>query len=84
MTYPIILLYTAIECPSASWAKFTWDPPPELDRQTDRQTQLKTLELIWYLATKYKISMHQGSTMTNGGRVCRLNLEGLDFLRFPV
>ena len=43
VTYPIMLLYTAIECPSASWAKFTWDPPPELDRQTDRQTRLKTL-----------------------------------------
>ena len=41
-------------------------------------------ELVWYVATKYKISMHQGSTMTNGGRVCRLNLKGLDFLRFPV
>ena len=46
MTYPIMLLYTAIECPSASWAKFTWDPPPphkELDRLTDRQTLVKTL-----------------------------------------
>ena len=39
MTYPIMLLYTTIEHPSASWAKFTWDPPPQLDRQTDRQTQ---------------------------------------------
>ena len=28
VTYPILLLYTTIECPSASWAKFTWDPPP--------------------------------------------------------
>ena len=27
VTYPIMLLYTTIECPSASWAKFTWDPP---------------------------------------------------------
>ena len=27
VTYPIMLLYTAIGCPSASWAKFTWDPP---------------------------------------------------------
>ena len=39
VTYPIMLLYTAIECPSASWAKFTWDPPPpppELDRLTDK------------------------------------------------
>ena len=26
VTYPIMLLYTTIECPSASWAKFTWDP----------------------------------------------------------
>ena len=46
VTYPIMLLYTAIECPSASWAKFTWDPPPpnkELDRLTDRQTLVKTL-----------------------------------------
>ena len=28
VTYPIMLLYTTIECPSASQAKFTWDPPP--------------------------------------------------------
>ena len=36
VTYPIMLLYTTIECPSASWAKFTWDPPPpELDRLTN-------------------------------------------------
>ena len=27
VTYPIMLLYTTIECPSASWAKFTWNPP---------------------------------------------------------
>ena len=27
VTYPIMLLYNAIEHPSASWAKFTWDPP---------------------------------------------------------
>ena len=39
VTYPIILLYTAIGM--LSWAKFTWDPPQV--RQTDRQTQLKTL-----------------------------------------
>ena len=25
VTYPIMLLYTTIECPSASWTKFTWD-----------------------------------------------------------
>ena len=25
VNYPIMLLYTAIECPSASWTKFTWD-----------------------------------------------------------
>ena len=37
VTYPIMFLYTAIECPSASWAKFTWvAPPPELDRLTDK------------------------------------------------
>ena len=30
VTYPIMLLYTAIECPSVSWAKFTWGPPPPL------------------------------------------------------
>ena len=27
VTYPIMLLYTAVEFPSASWAKFKWDPP---------------------------------------------------------
>ena len=27
VTYPIMLLYTTIECPSASWAKFTSAPP---------------------------------------------------------
>ena len=42
MTYPIMLLYTAIECPSTSWAKFTWDLPPRVE-QTDRQTRVKTL-----------------------------------------
>ena len=41
VTYPIILLYTAIECPSASWAKFICDPPRV--EQTDRQTRVKTL-----------------------------------------
>ena len=41
VTYPIMLLYTTIECPSASWAKFTWDPPRV--GQTDRQTCVKTL-----------------------------------------
>ena len=25
VSYPIMLLYTTIECPSASWAKFTWE-----------------------------------------------------------
>ena len=25
VTYPIMLLYTTIECPSASWVKFTWE-----------------------------------------------------------
>ena len=39
-TYPIMLLYTTIECPSASWAKFTWDPLGV--EQTDRQTRVKT------------------------------------------
>ena len=38
VTYPIMLLYTTIELPSASWAKFTWDPPLELNRLTDWQT----------------------------------------------
>ena len=38
VTYPIMLLYTTIDCPSASWAKFTWPPPPKLNRLTDRQT----------------------------------------------
>ena len=42
VTYPIMLLYTTIECPSASWAKFTSDPPPGVE-QTDRQTWVKTL-----------------------------------------
>ena len=42
VTYPIMLLYTTIECPSASWAKFTWDPLPQRVGQTDRQTLLKT------------------------------------------
>ena len=41
VTYPIMLLYTAIECPSASWAKFTWDTPAV--GQIDRQTLVKTL-----------------------------------------
>ena len=36
VTYPIMLLYTAIEHPSASWAKFTSPPPPRVE-QTDRQ-----------------------------------------------
>ena len=40
VTYPIMLLYTTKECPSASWAKFTWDPPPPpqswMDRLTDK------------------------------------------------
>ena len=35
VTYPIMLLYTAIERPSASWEKFTWDPP-EFNRLTDK------------------------------------------------
>ena len=39
--YPIMLLYTTIEYPSASRAKFTWDPPRV--GETDRQTRLKTL-----------------------------------------
>ena len=46
VTYAIMLLYTTIECPSASWAKFKihmGPPPQELNRLTDRQTQLKTL-----------------------------------------
>ena len=28
VTYPIMLLYTAIECPSASWANSHGSPPP--------------------------------------------------------
>ena len=36
VTYLIMLLYTTIECPSTSWAKFTWDPLPELNRLTDK------------------------------------------------
>ena len=32
-----VLLYTAIECPPASWEQFTWDPSwIELDRLTDK------------------------------------------------
>ena len=27
VTYPIMLLYTTTDCPSSSWAKFTWDHP---------------------------------------------------------
>ena len=37
-TYPIMLLYTTIEFPSASWAKFTWDPPPPTKSWADWQT----------------------------------------------
>ena len=36
VTYPIMLLYTTIEHPSTSWAKFTWDPPPPRVEQTDK------------------------------------------------
>ena len=37
VTYPIMLLYTAIEHPGALWAKFTWDPPPPTpNRLTDK------------------------------------------------
>ena len=43
VTYPIMLLYTAIEFLSASWVKFTCPPPQEFNRLTDRQTRLKTL-----------------------------------------
>ena len=44
VTYPIMLLYTTLECPCASCTKIHMDPPPpELDRQTDRQTRLKKL-----------------------------------------
>ena len=43
VTYPIMLLYTTIECLSASWAKFKihMGPPTELNRLTD--DTLKTL-----------------------------------------
>ena len=54
VTYPIMLLYTAIECPSASWAKFTWDPPPpELNRLTNKQ--------LW---------KHYLPTLRGGGNKC--------------
>ena len=43
VTYPIMFLYITIECPSASRAKFTWDPPPLGIEQTERQTLVKTL-----------------------------------------
>ena len=46
MTYPIMLLYTAIECPSASWAKFTWDPPEQTDRQTNMTENITFLHYI--------------------------------------
>ena len=58
VTYPIMLLYTVIECPGALWAKFTWDPSPhkELDRLTDRQTLVKTLPFF----TTWRAVINQG------------------------
>ena len=43
VTYPIMLLYTTIECPSTSWVKFTLTSPPPPVEETDRQTLVKTL-----------------------------------------
>ena len=43
---PCDLSHNALICPSASWAKFTWDPPnptPTPVGQIDRQTRVKTL-----------------------------------------
>ena len=48
-------------------------------------------ELIWQLATKYKMCNHQRHlqyvimhTITNEGGHCRINLAKLDFLQFPA
>ena len=60
-TYPIMLLYTAIECPSGSWAKFTWNLPPGVE-QTDRQIRVKTLasRTTWQAVIIHNDSTHYG------------------------